>query len=68
MLSARVTAGKLPPVEERLPEEPMIVELLFVIFSFDDTLSFQRYRQSLNSGYGYHMSIGYLEKGSNLFK
>ncbi|TET09348.1 hypothetical protein E3J84_05210, partial [Candidatus Aerophobetes bacterium] len=28
MLSARVTAGKLPPVEERLPEEPMIVEPL----------------------------------------
>ena len=25
MLKKRVLAGKLPPVEERLPEEPMVV-------------------------------------------
>jgi peptide/nickel transport system substrate-binding protein len=28
MLAARVRAGELPPVEERLPEEPLVLNVL----------------------------------------
>ena len=38
MLAARVAAGELPPVEERLPEEPLVLNVLEGIGQYGGTL------------------------------
>ena len=38
MLRVKVAAGELPPVEERLPEEPMVIEPLEEIGQYGGTL------------------------------
>ena len=38
MLAARVAAGDLPPVEERLPEEPLVLNVLEGIGQYGGTL------------------------------
>src|SRR5687768_7835749 len=38
MLAAMVEAGDLPPVDERLPEEPLVVEVVETIGTYGGTL------------------------------
>ena len=47
MLAERVSAGALPPVEERLPEEPRISEILGEIGEFGGTLTVSTLSQNL---------------------
>jgi len=39
MLAERVAAGELPPVDERLPEEPLVVEVIDAIGQYGGTLT-----------------------------
>ncbi|MGI6366956.1 MAG: ABC transporter substrate-binding protein [Anaerolineae bacterium] len=39
MLAERVAAGELPPVEERLPEDPLVVEVLESIGQYGGTIT-----------------------------
>ncbi|NPV09882.1 MAG: ABC transporter substrate-binding protein [Anaerolineae bacterium] len=38
MLAEKVAAGELPPVEERLPKEPLIVEPIYEVGQYCDTI------------------------------
>jgi len=47
MLKERVAAGELPPVEERLPVEPLVVEPIEEIGQYGGTLRFAEANASL---------------------
>ncbi len=53
MLAERVAAGELPPVDERVPEEPMVIEPYESIGQFGGTLAIGGVEQNI---YAYEMN------------
>jgi len=70
MLSVRVAAGELPPVEERLPREPLVVELgtygIYHVGQYGGNLRFDAVDAPNVQGFT-HLIVPFFDRGNGKF-